>query len=190
MRSFILGLVILQLCGCASTNIHSVACYDKNIINSAQYFMNSNYAAVDNLIESMPLDNTIGMSQPLIVASIVGIDGLKSSRFGKTISEQMATRLTNKGYKIIELKLRNNVFIEQKAGEFMLSRELKDIMKNHNAQAALTGTYSESKGYVYVTAKIVSLTDGISVASTDYNLCIDSNISFMLSKPTDHEPTD
>lgn len=187
MRFFLLGLAIIQVCGCASS-YNRPLCYDSSAINSAQYFMAANYDAADKLIESMPLDNTIGMSQPIIVASIVGIDGLKSSRFGKTISEHIATRLTNKGYKIIELKLRNNVFIQQREGEFMLSRELKDIMKSHNAQAALVGTYSESIGYVYVTAKFVSLTSGISVASTDYHLCMDSNIRFLLSNPSNHEP--
>lgn len=174
----IVTFVLSQLLGCAATQ--RPVCEDN--INSASNFINSNYSAVDRLIESMPLDSTLGRSQPIIVASFVGIDELGSSRFGKTISEQMASRLTNKGYRVIELKLRNNIFLQEKEGEFMLSRELKDISKSHNAQAALVGIYSESLRYVFVTARIVSLTSGISVAATDYQLCKDSNIRFLLAK--------
>lgn len=187
MRFLILILLALQACSCSHIYSKHETCYDRRLTSSAEYFINSNYSAVDNLVESMPLDNALGQSQPIIVASFVGIDGLKSSRFGKTVSEHMGTRLTNKGYRVIELKLRNNVFIRTGQGEFMLSRELKDIMKSHNAQAALLGTYSEAIGHVYLTAKIVNLANGIAVASTDYNLCKDSNIRSLLAKPIPSE---
>lgn len=179
MKSLIITACLLSLLvGCATP--YRPAC-DENS-NSSANFINANYAAVDRLIDSMPLDSSLGRSQPLLVASFVGIDELASSRFGKTVAEQMASRLTNKGYRVIELKLRNNIFMQQKDGEFMLSRELKDISKTHNAQAALVGIYSESMRSVFVTAKIVSLNSGIAVAATDYQLCMDTNIRFLLAK--------
>jgi len=88
--------------------------------------------------------------------------------------------LTKNGYKVVELKLRDTIFVKQTEGELMLSREIREIGRSHEAQAVLVGTYSESRGRVYVTIKLVGATDGIVISAQDYLLPIDANVRSML----------
>jgi hypothetical protein len=67
---------------------------------------------------------SLGPSNPLIVASFVNVNNLEEpSSFGRIIAEQVASRFTQRGQPIIELKLRqNSIFISEGKGEFMLRR--------------------------------------------------------------------
>jgi TolB-like protein len=81
---------------------------------------------------------------------------------------------------VIEMQLRNNVFIKQRGGEFLLSRELRSISSEHNAQAVIVGTYAVARKNVYVTARLVRASDSIVLASYDYSLPMDQDVAFML----------
>jgi len=142
--------------------------------------VSANHAAVDQLLASLMPPRGFNKSQPIIVATLVNVDNLNGSRLGRVLSEQIATRLTMKGFSVIELKLRDNIFINEKEGELLLSRKIKDISLNHNAQAVVVGTYAESSGYVYVTVKMVDSTDGQVMAAHDYALPLDANIRSLL----------
>ncbi len=108
------------------------------------------------------------MDKPLLVASFVELDNLeKTSTFGRLMAEQIASRLTQKGFSVIELKLREQLYIHATSGEFALSRELQNISREQNAQALLVGTYSVIQDHVYVTAKIVR-SDGHVYAAHDF----------------------
>lgn len=128
-------------------------------------FVQKNYKATDDLIASLKyqLDNRT----PLIVATIVNIDELtESSRLGRTISEQIASRLTNLGFQVVEIKMRGNIFVKRDEGELLLSREVSQIMKSHNAQAVVIGTYSVAKNYVYINLKLISKFNNVIIAVT------------------------
>lgn len=137
-----------------------------------------NYTATDELLKSSTW--VIDPEQPIIVATLVNIDQLtESSRIGRMISEQVSARLTKMGYHVIELKLRGNIFVKQSEGELALSREIKDITTNHNAQAILVGTYAESRETLYVSLKMVGIDNHIRAAH-DYAIPIDSSLRQML----------
>lgn len=179
MKGTFLAFVLiasLALGGCASSSVAFP--YD-----SASQLLLANYRAVEQMLAVVPQLKSLNKNQPILVASLVNIDDLTSSRFGKTVSEHVATKLTQLGYTVIEVKLRNAIFVKQPDGEFMLSREVKDISQNHNAQAVVVGTYSESLGAVYVTIKTVGLSDSITIAAHDYLLNKDANIRFLLHTP-------
>jgi TolB-like protein len=167
------AIVSLAFSGCASSSVAFP--YD-----SASQLLLANYRAVEQMLAVVPPLKSLNKSQPILVASLVNIDDLTSSRFGKTVSEQVATKLTKSGYTVIEVKLRNAIFVKQPDGEFMLSREVKEISQNHNAQAVVVGTYSETLGSVYVTIKVVGLSDSLTIAAHDYLLNKDANIRYML----------
>lgn len=179
MRALFLLLVVtisVAFGGCAASS--GAFPYD-----SASQFLLANYRAVEQMLSVVPPLRSLNKGQPILVASLVSIDDLTSSRFGKTVSEQVATKLTKSGYNVIEVKLRNTIFVKQPDGEFMLSREVKEISQNHNAQAVVVGTYSETLDSVYVTIKAVGLSDSLTIAAHDYLINKDANIRFLLHTP-------
>lgn len=142
--------------------------------------MTASYQAVDAMLAAIPPGKRLPKDRPLLVATLVNIDTLTGSRLGRTVSEHLATRLTKSGFKVVELKLRETIFVKQAEGELLLSREVREIGRNHEAQAVLVGTYSESRGRVYVTVKLVGAADGVVIAAHDYLLPIDSNVRALL----------
>lgn len=145
-------------------------------------FTHANYAAVDKLLaaQAVPIEKDI----PLLVATVVNIDSLnQSSRLGRLVSEQIATRLTQRGYNVVEMKLRNNVYIREGAGELLLSRDVRDLSKSHNAQVVVVGNYAVAAGYVYLTLKAVGVADNRVIAATNYLLPLTENNKALLTPP-------
>lgn len=141
--------------------------------------MGTSHSAAEALIESAAAG--LDPDKPLIAATFVNIDDLsKASSFGRIVSEQVASRFTQKGIKVVEILLRNSVYIKQKGGEFLLSRELRSISSQHNAQAVIVGTYAVGRKNVYVTTRLINASDNIIMASHDYSLPLDQDVAFML----------
>ncbi len=124
--------------------------------------------------------------EPILVASFVHIDDLtKSSTFGRLIADQLAAGLVKQGYNVVEMKLRQEgVFIEEGAGEFLLSRELKAISAQHEATAVLVGTYAVGRDVVYVNARLVAVEDNSILSAHGYALPIGLNLGSLLIEST------
>lgn len=123
------------------------------------------------------------MNYPVVVASFVNIDNLEqSSTFGRAIAEYVGSRFSQNGFKVVELKLRDTVYIKQNSGEFLLSREVKNLSTEHEVKALVVGTYSVAEDTVYVAAKVVDPIDATILATYDYSIRIGKNIAQMLSK--------
>ena len=117
----------------------------------------------------------------MVVATIVNINSLEdSSPLGRLMTEQISGRLTQGGYKVIEVKLRNQLFMKRSEGELMLTRELRDIAKRHSASVAVTGTYTDSGKRVFVNLKAIRLDDNVIAAAVDYDLSRDAQIKTLL----------
>lgn len=150
--------------------------------------LEANYQAVEKLVASIAPSRSLSKQKPVIVATVVNVDDLSGSRFGMVLAEQIGTRMTALGYPMIELKLRDKLFVKQGEGELMLSREVKDLSRSQMAQAVVVGTYAESiggvypggGGCVYVTLKIVSVVDNVVLAAHDYVLPLDGNVRSLL----------
>lgn len=139
----------------------------------------SSYKAADMLADMARPPLIPG--QAILVASFVNIDDLEeSSTFGRTVSEYIGSRLTQDGYKVVEMKLRRSVFMKKNEGEFLLSRDLKEISTRHNAQAIVVGTYSVAKSVVYVSARIIKLSDSTIISSYGYKMRIGRDTRKML----------
>jgi TolB-like protein len=173
MRGLLLLLALALCAGCATVSGRSTPEADDLLIQS-------NYRAVDQLLARIPPALALNRQQPVVVASLVNIDDLNSSRLGRTISEQLATRLTQSGYSVVELKLRESIFVKQMQGELLLSRELRDITRTHKAQAVLVGTYAEANGQVYLTIKLVGVADNIVISAQDYLLPLNYSLRSLL----------
>lgn len=175
-----LSAAFLALWLCAGCTLFRPCATETCCTDEGDCLMTASYQAVDQLLAAIPAGRRLPMDRPVIVATIVNIDTLAGSRLGRTLSEHLGTRLTKNGYKVVELKLRDTIFVKQTEGELMLSREIREIGRSHEAQAVLVGTYSESRGRVYVTVKLVGAADGIVISAQDYLLPIDANVRSML----------
>ncbi|ABE50480.1 MULTISPECIES: FlgO family outer membrane protein [Methylobacillus] len=141
-------------------------------------FIENNYKAADALIQQ--LSGKINPSHPMIIATLVNIDALSSSStFGRLASEQISSRFSQAGYSMIEMKFRDYVYMKQDQGELLLTREIKDVAKNHNAQAVIAGTYALSSDMVFVNLKVIQPSSNVVVAVHDYAFPMDSNLRTM-----------
>ena len=132
------------------------------------------YHATDRLLETMrrrphrthpPLDQ----GDTLLVSSFVALGQLqKTSELGRLLAEQVASRINQKGYATVEIKLAQEVFIKEGEGEFALSRSLAKIGRQHAAQAMVVGTYALVNTHLYVTVKLVHAEDGYVYAAHDF----------------------
>lgn len=184
-RQIALALAVLAIVGAGGcTTLPPIDAGPVTTGAAADRFVQVNHRAVDRLLISLHPDKEFLKNQPIIVATIVNIDDLKGSRFGRAVAENVSTRLTQRGYPVIELKLRGTIFVKQSEGELLLSRELQDISLNHKAQAVVVGTYTEAKNHVFVSLKMIEAATGQAIAAHDYTLPVDSALYSMLG----HEP--
>lgn len=139
----------------------------------------ANYRAADGLLAQ--ISRSIGKSQSLIIATVVNIDNLdQSSTLGRLISEQVSARFTQAGYRMIEMKFRNNVYVKRSQGELMLTREINDLALSHDAQAVIVGTYGQSSDSVFINLKVIQPASNIVLAVQDYILPLDSSTKSLL----------
>ncbi len=177
-RNMAVGVASVCLClivGCAAQQPPARSeFWDGNLVTMG-------YSIADKLAENAA--QSIGPSDSLIVASFVNVNNLEeSSSFGRIIAEQIASRFAQRGQSVIELKLRqNSIFISEGKGEFMLSRDLREISKTHNTSAVVVGTYANGGDRLYVSARMVRPADNILIAAWDYGIPMQPNtMSVML----------
>lgn len=136
-----------------------------------------NHRATDALMQKVQLDP----AQPVLVATLVDQEDLgESSRLGRLFSEHIASRLASQGTRVVELKLREQLFMKQSTGALLLSREVRDVSQSHNAQAVVVGTYTSSGQTLYVSLKLVRPDGNIVMAAHDYALPLNANIKGLL----------
>jgi TolB-like protein len=137
------------------------------------------YGAADKLISQ--LGGVLTNEHPIIVATLVNINDLEnSSPLGRLVSEQVASRFAQGGFRIIELKLRNKIYMKRSEGELLLTREVRDIAKQHKARAIIAGTYTESAKQVFVNLKLIDLETTLVTAAVDYVLDKDETVRSLL----------
>lgn len=160
------GLALVGLQGCATTEDG----LGGNLITV-------NYRAADALMQGVTLDPR----QPVLIATVVDLESLtESTRLGRLVSEQIGSRLSNKGVRVKELKLREQLFMKQNTGELLLSREVRDLSQAHDAQAVVVGTYTSSGQTLYINLKLVKPEGNIVVSAHDYSLPLNGNIKGLL----------
>lgn len=166
----------LLLGGCATTKD------DTNYTSvSANAFVAANYRAADALALQLQLRGKLGDEQPLIMATIVNIDALEqTSMLGRLVSEQLSTRLAQGGMKMLEMKLRNSVYLKRGQGELMLTREIGEVASTHNAQAVVVGSYAETREAVFINVKVIQPSTNLVLAGHDYVLAKEGTVRSML----------
>lgn len=150
---------------------------------AASPFLNANRSAINRMVGEFDRRN-YGGDSPVLVATIVNVNDLsRAAPLGRTLSEQFASQLVANGFQVKELKLRGDVFVKEGTGELLLSREIKDIARNHRAALVLVGTYSPAATMTFISLKLVRTEDSQIVRSQDYALPNDRDVARLLQAP-------
>lgn len=171
------ALAIAALAGCSAPPVVRVdPTYEEA---SASKFVATNRAAALKLVDGFDM-RSIG-NTPVLVATVVNVNDMRrSAPLGRTLSEQYASSLAMAGFNVKEMKLRGDVFVKEETGELLLSREVKDIARSHNASMVLVGTYSAAANLTYVSLKFVRTEDSRIIRAHDYALPNDRDVTKLL----------
>jgi TolB-like protein len=166
----------LGVLGCASSSDDVPV---RPIIQDAN-LVDANYKAADSLLTRAPWLRE--RRDPLLAATFVDINNLEmSSGLGRVIGEQLGSKFAQQGFTVVEIKMRNNIFVKEGLGEFALSRSIKEISQSHNAAAVIAGTYAVARQSVFVQARLIRATDNLILASYDYVLPLGPDAKALLA---------
>lgn len=107
----------------------------------------------------------------ILTTSLVNMDDLaEAPHFGRMLMQQISSRLSQHGFKMIEARLADTMIIN-KQGEFMLSREAgARLAKEYSAYAVLVGLYSRVGNHLYISTRVLRLGDSAVLAAYEYSL--------------------
>lgn len=160
----LLGSLLIVFAGCVKTSS------SKAITAHVPDFFGVGQELSLQLVENRR--RSFGKGERLIFTTIVNIDDLgHTSRFGRTLSESMATSLFQLGYGVVELRKQANVLVKDKEGELVLSRISSRLAKQHAAEAIVAGTYSMTPTSVIINIKLLDAMskEVLSVAGLELN---------------------
>ncbi|MDR1243173.1 MAG: hypothetical protein LBM00_10415, partial [Deltaproteobacteria bacterium] len=132
--------------------------------------LKSNMEAGDALAAQLLL--RVGSGSGILSANLVELRDLdKSSLLGQTCAEQIGSRLSQHGFKVLDSRLGAAIRMEKTRGEFMLTRDSARLLsENLDAHAVLLGVYSETGQRVFFSVRVVRLNDNAVIAAYEYYL--------------------
>lgn len=106
------------------------------------------------------------LADGIAVSSFVDLKKLsRTSSFGRYLAEQLMTEFQQKGYTVIEVRKSNAIIIQEKHGEYGLSRDVQEINTAVAARTMITGTYTIAGDQIMVNAKVVDNKDATLLSS-------------------------
>lgn len=139
------------------------------------------YAAIDTLLARAR--EQPAPSARILVATFVDLDNLtRTGTFGRVSGELASTRLSQRGYATLNVNIRAGAMaVRLHEGQFLLSREIQLLSQEHNAEAALVGTYARAGETLIVSVRLVRIADNVMLAGADYEMPIEGKVAAMLS---------
>jgi hypothetical protein len=126
----------------------------------------TNYNAVDFLLRGRHADIA---NKRILVATVVDLDDVcDTSTFGRLTGELLASRLVHHGYAVVHMTVRRDKVVINDEGEFLLSRDMRNLARDFNASAVLVSTYTPTMDRVYLSVKLANAVDGALLAAIDY----------------------
>lgn len=136
-------------------------------------------AAADALLADLP---PRFQRTQLVSTSLADLNDLqRTSPLGRLVGEQLAVRFAQRGFHVREVKFRHALKVAEN-GEFMLSREIQRIGREHSAQGISVGTYAVAEDKVYFTMKLVDL-GGLVHAAHGFSLPLGPNLQALSREP-------
>jgi len=117
------------------------------------------------LADPDPVNGTL--ADGVVVCTFVDINNLhRTSSFGRYVAGQLMNELQRYAFEVIDMRKSLSVVVQEKRGEFGLSRNPDEIPSAHEARAMLTGTYLVGDKEIIVNASIVDNRGGELLSGT------------------------
>jgi hypothetical protein len=124
------------------------------------------YRAIDRLVAGVP---DLSLGRAVVVGSIVDVQRVdKTMPFGNLVADLARSRLVQKGVPVSEMRLRTAVLLEPKFGAMTLANDRSAVKPPPSASAILTGTYAAGDDYIFVSLKLVAVSDARIVGAVDF----------------------
>lgn len=182
MKKYLLPVIAaFVISGCTSPDIFneksSKSSSSRQVNKDANMIAETHKAANRLTAQATYLQNEL---KPVLITSIANITDLdSSSALGLMVSEQIGNRIAQYGFPVIDLRTREDVKVRENTGEFMLSRDVQRISRQHAAGAVLLGTYAVGRNSVYISTRLVRPDDNRVIASYDFSLPMGPDVAKM-----------
>lgn len=177
MRALCLALVALLGGGChlvPQEPAHGPAELDSTVMLSEVY------DAVDRLMDQHADHQD---TDRILAATAVDVNDVRNtSMFGRVITEAVQARLTQRDHDVIHATVREDHLVVRSEGQFLLSRDVKDLAADYNARTALVTTYAVLSESVIVSLKLVSTVESSTLAAQDLVLRRTDAVTEMLER--------
>ena len=103
------------------------------------------------------LKRTSLLGAPLIMTTFVDLsDFSKSSVFGRVMAERLINELSKEGFKVLEIRRAQDIFMKKGVGEVILTNEVAELAAgNIHPRTVLAGTYVATDEKVIINVRII-----------------------------------
>ena len=107
-----------------------------------------------NLADTDPENGDL--NKGILVCTFVDLKKLsRTSSLGRYVAEQLMNEMQSHHYEVVEIRKSQAILLQEKRGEFGLSRNPAEVNQTVAAGAMLTGTYTPSKDSIVINARII-----------------------------------
>jgi TolB-like protein len=111
---------------------------------------------------------------PIGIASFVCLDNYNNAeRFGNILSENLVHEMQVQGYRVIDFKTKDSIRVDAN-GDFVLSRNAKELSSVATINFVITGTITRYKGGVMINARMIQL--GTNVVMSTAQAFVDRDV--------------
>ena len=116
------------------------------------------------------------------MTTMVDIDDLyQTSRFGRTLTETLATRLFKQGFGVVEIRKSGDLLVKNKKGELVLTRDAALLAKKTDADAFAVGTYAVTTNSVIINVRLLDAGSHRVLSVAGLEVQRSNNINYMLA---------
>jgi hypothetical protein len=125
---------------------------------------------------------SLGHGEKLVFTTMVNLDQLHTtSKFGRTLSEALATRLFQHGYGVEEIRKIAGILIKDDYGEIILSRDASKLVQQHDCDLIVAGTYALTPSTVIINVKFLDVMSKKVISVAGMELQRSNTINYLLS---------
>ena len=170
------GVALMLASGCTtSRNVVVLDGHTRQASVDADYIETS-YRALNYLLTNargnIMGDDAFDASRPVIWASSVDLNNYgRTTNFGRLMGESLAIAMQNhRKNKMIQMTLRQGTVPITSDGEFLLTRDARDLATKFNAGAALVSSYSVAIDRVYVQCSLINVDQNTVVGAVQFDM--------------------
>lgn len=118
-----------------------------------------------------------------VVTAVPLADLKRETEFGRVIAEYLLTDFADRGMRVTELRLGQDISILPRTGEFIMSRNIGELANNSpELDYVVVSTFSNTRKTLILQGRLVSLSTGLVETSWRYNLPLNRELLGLFQK--------